>query len=115
MKLIENNQINLLAKAMDAYALRQKMTASNVANIDTPGYKKMAVSFENELQQAQKLLPGHESLDSVNPRIIQTDEKPILENEMLEMADTQMRIQLVTRSLRENFEQLRTGITGRTR
>lgn len=114
MKLIENNQINLLAKAMDAYALRQKMTASNVANIDTLGYKKVSVAFENELQQAQKTLPGHESLDSVNPRIVQTDEQPILENEMLEMADTQMRIQLVTRSLRENFEQLRTGITGRT-
>jgi flagellar basal-body rod protein FlgB len=115
MKLIENNHIKLLANAMDAYSLRQKMTASNVANIDTPGYKKVSVSFEQELQEAEKSRLSMESLDDVNPRIVQTDEQPILENEMMEMADTQMRIQLVTRALRENFEQIKTGITGQSR
>lgn len=115
MKLIENNHIKLLSQAMDAYSLRQKMTASNIANIDTPGYKKLSVSFEEELQQAEQLQNPIQQLHQVEARVVQTDSKPILEEEMMEMADTQMRIQLVTRALRENFEQIRTGITGQTR
>lgn len=115
MKLIENSHIKLLSNAMDAYSLRQKMTASNIANIDTPGYNRLSVSFEEELQQSEQLHNSTESLDEVNARVIQSDAKPILEEEMMEMADTQMRIHLVTRALRENFEQIRTGITGQNR
>ena len=114
MKLIENQHINLLAKAMDTYALRQEMTASNVANIDTPGYKRVSVSFEEELRQADEGLVGSRELSDVNPTVVQTDDEPILEDELLEMADTQVRVQLVTRALRHNFDQLRASITGRS-
>lgn len=113
MKLIDNQHIRLLEKTMDAYSLRQKMTAANIANMDTPGYKKVSVSFEEELRNADEA-SLNQSPESINPRIVQSDEKPILENELLEMADTQMRVQLVTRALRYNFEQLRAGITGRS-
>jgi flagellar basal-body rod protein FlgB len=115
MKLIENAQIKLLSHAMDAYSLRQKMTAANIANIDTPGYKRKTVSFEKQLQQAEKMPLADHSPAQVEPRIDQTDEDPVLENEMMTMADTQMRVQLVTRALKENFDQLRAGITGRSR
>jgi flagellar basal-body rod protein FlgB len=115
MKLIENSQINLLSKAMKAYNLRQKITASNIANIDTPGYDKKSVSFEEALRQAENMPDADKYLDNVEPGIIQTDEKPVLEDEMMTMADTQMRVQLVTRSLKENFEQLQTAISGRNR
>ena len=114
MKLIDNQHTRLLANAMDAYSLRQKMTASNVANIDTPGYKRVSVSFEQELQQADRGETGKSRLDSVHAKVVQTDDRPVLEDELLEMADTQMRVQLVTRALRHNFNQLRAGITGRS-
>ena len=107
-----SNYINLLAKATDAYSLRQKVTASNIANIDTPGYKKLSVSFEHELRQARKT--GTRPLSDVNPVVVSSDHQPVLEDEMLIMADTQMRVQLVTKALRENFELIRTGINGRT-
>lgn len=115
MNLIENAQIKLLSKAMDAYSLRQKITASNIANIDTPGYKKTAVSFEKELQRVEEMPIRSNTPANVEPRIIQTDETPVLEDEMMTMADTQMRVQLVTRALKENFDQLRSGITGQSR
>ncbi|HYX08841.1 MAG TPA: flagellar basal body rod protein FlgB [Bacteroidales bacterium] len=111
MKLLENVPIKLLTNAMDAYSLRQKMTAANIANIDTPGYTKKTVSFENELRQAKEL-KGKKALDGVKPRVENTNQKPILDNEMMKMADTQMRTQLVTRSLREHFNQLRSAIKG---
>ncbi|MGD8427866.1 MAG: flagellar basal body rod protein FlgB [Balneolaceae bacterium] len=115
MKLIENQHTQLLTKAMDAYSLRQKMTASNIANIDTPNYNRVSVSFEKELQRADEEAFGSKELNRVTPKIIQTDEKPVLEDELLEMADTQMRVQLVTRSLRNNFDTLRSSITGQSR
>jgi len=41
--------IGILARALDALALRQQVTASNVANADTPGFRAQAVRFEDLL------------------------------------------------------------------
>ncbi|HFU75637.1 MAG TPA: flagellar basal body rod protein FlgB [Arcobacter sp.] len=45
---------NLLFKNLDYRAQRQKVIAGNIANINTPNYKTKDVSFEQELQKAQK-------------------------------------------------------------
>ena len=37
---------------MDLVSLRQKLTASNIANADTPGYKTKDVDFQSELATA---------------------------------------------------------------
>lgn len=44
--------INVLDKAADASWLRNEAIANNIANVDTPGYKRQDVSFETELQKA---------------------------------------------------------------
>jgi flagellar basal-body rod protein FlgB len=50
------NQPNYLAakKTLDAVALRQEAIASNIANLETPGYKRLdlAPSFQAELDRA---------------------------------------------------------------
>jgi len=114
MKFIENPHIRLLSKAMDVYTLRQRITSANIANIDTPGYKKLSVSFEEELRNISEQQMPEEELSQINPTIVEQDDSPLLEEEMLTMADTQIRVQLVTRALRGNFESIRSGITGRT-
>ena len=101
----------MLTRAMDAYSLRQKVTASNIANADTPNYKRHEVLFERELQQAQ-LDQGVSGMKAVTPSILETENNVVLEDEMIEMADTQIRVQMVTRSLRHHFSLLKTGITG---
>lgn len=113
MKLIDNNHTRLLSKAMDAYALRQRMTSMNVANMDTPDYKRVQVNFEDELQKAELRGVSGQDLSKVNPTITETENAPVLEDEMMDLADTQIRVQLVTRALRHNFQMLRTSITGR--
>lgn len=35
---------------MDALSVRQNLTASNIANADTPGYKTQDVDFKSELK-----------------------------------------------------------------
>ena len=44
--------INILDKAADAAWLRNDAIANNIANNDTPGYKRQDVAFENELKRA---------------------------------------------------------------
>lgn len=41
-----------LSGALDGLALRESLVASNLANIDTPGYTPSSVSFEGVLQEA---------------------------------------------------------------
>jgi len=40
-----------LRKGLDAYAMRQKVIASNLANSETPGYVAKKVSFEEQLSK----------------------------------------------------------------
>lgn len=42
--------INVLNKAADASWLREQTIANNLANADTPGYKRMDVDFESVLR-----------------------------------------------------------------
>lgn len=46
------NHLNLREKALDAAWLRNEVIAQNIANVDTPGYKKKNVSFEEYLSEA---------------------------------------------------------------
>lgn len=44
--------LNSLNSAMDAYALRDKAISGNLANANTPGYKRKYVKFEEFLANA---------------------------------------------------------------
>ncbi|MGE5473445.1 MAG: flagellar basal body rod protein FlgB [Ignavibacteriales bacterium] len=50
----------VLQKALDASWTRNKVISDNIANVDTPGYKKKTVEFESYLSQAvdNKALKG---------------------------------------------------------
>lgn len=106
------DKLKLLANAMQAYTWRAQTTTSNLANLDTPGYKRMSVKFEETLQETRDSLDGIGALAHVKPNMDVGDDAPILEDEMMDMADTQMRTQLASRALREHFDALRMGITG---
>lgn len=114
MNLIDSNHSDLLAKTMDAYSLRQKITATNIANADTPGYKRHEVHFEDALNEAMAN-NGPGGAKEVNPSILETDGKVILEDELIEQSDTQLRFQLVTKALRHHYSMVRNGITGTNR
>lgn len=106
------DKLKLLANAMQAYTWRAQATTSNLANLDTPGYQRHTIKFEESLQEARDTVGGSEALAAVRPNLEIGPAPPILEDELMELADTQMRIQLASRALREHFEALRMGITG---
>ena len=109
---METDNLNLLNRAMKTYMWRAQALSSNIANLDTPGYQRMSVSFEEALQEARHSVPGARELSEVEPEMEIQDGPPILEDELMELADTQMRTQLASRALREHFSLMRTGITG---
>ena len=44
--------VNVMGKAADAAWQRNEIIANNIANADTPGYKRQDVAFESELKKA---------------------------------------------------------------
>lgn len=42
----------VLVRKLDAQSARQRAIANNIANVETPGYKRTYVTFEDQLQQA---------------------------------------------------------------
>ena len=48
------NYINVLDRAADASWIRNEAIANNIANVDTPGYKRQDVNFEEQLRRAMK-------------------------------------------------------------
>ncbi len=43
------NSIDMQRRALDASWLRQRVLSNNIANVDTPGYKRQDVDFESML------------------------------------------------------------------
>jgi flagellar basal-body rod protein FlgB len=52
--IFKKANIGLLDQSLDASALRQRVRASNIANVATMGYQRREVSFEKELRTAMQ-------------------------------------------------------------
>ncbi len=50
--LFQNGLIPAYSKLADLASLRHKLVASNVANVNTPGYEKRTMEFDQELRKA---------------------------------------------------------------
>ncbi len=48
------NHLQLREKALDAAWIRNEVISQNIANVDTPGYKRSTVAFEEYLESASK-------------------------------------------------------------
>jgi flagellar basal-body rod protein FlgB len=50
--LLKSTQVSILEKALGAASLRHKVISNNIANVNTPEFKKSEVSFEDQLELA---------------------------------------------------------------
>ncbi|WP_425060851.1 Flagellar basal body rod protein FlgB [Sporomusa carbonis] len=53
--LLNSTQLSVLEKALSAAALRHDVISNNIANVNTPGFKKSVVSFEDQLELAMSM------------------------------------------------------------
>jgi flagellar basal-body rod protein FlgB len=52
LTFFNSESFGLLKNYLDVASLRQKVVAHNIANLNTPGYKRLIVSFEDKLKEA---------------------------------------------------------------
>ncbi|MEP9412120.1 MAG: flagellar basal body rod protein FlgB [Candidatus Brocadia sp.] len=69
-----DDSINLLGKMLDVSAIKHKVIANNIANINTPGYKKLGVSFAEQLERVIKDTSVNK-FDSFQPKIVVSKEE----------------------------------------
>lgn len=63
--------INVLDKAADASWTRNEVLANNIANVDTPGYKRQDLNFEAELERAL----GHSKYRTMDQKVSDLKDK----------------------------------------
>jgi flagellar basal-body rod protein FlgB len=105
-----------LHTALRGLAMRQRVIADNISNIETPGYQAGRVQFEDALKSA---VGAGASPESVDPTIAKSLE-PTRENgnnvnldrETLANIDTNLRYQLGLRAMDNKFGLLKEAIKG---
>ena len=115
--------INVLEKAADASWKRETLLANNIANVDTPGYKRQDIDFQsvlkNELSNYKymNLDQKMESvrLDKLNASVY-TDHANYsyrldgnnvdIDTEQVELASEQIKYQALTQSITAEFQRL---------
>ena len=59
----------VIAKMLDGCALRHKVIAANLANAETPGFRRMEVRFEDQLAQAIQEEDTN-AIDEAQPEVV---------------------------------------------
>jgi len=49
-----SKKMNFMGKALDAYWVKNEVISNNIANVDTPGYKKYKVNFDELLNEKRE-------------------------------------------------------------
>jgi flagellar basal-body rod protein FlgB len=105
-----------LRVALDGLDQRQQAIASNLANLETPGYLAREVDFESSLRAA--LLGGDPEATTISvdrslaPTRLNGNNVNI-DVEMVKSTETQLRQKLAIEGLNAKYQLLRTAITGR--
>ena len=117
--------INVLNRAADAAWQRNEAISNNIANVDTPGYKRQDVAFESVLQQAlgnnryQSMddkvanvnlsrLRGRAYVDFANYSYRLDGNNVDIENENVMLAENQLKYQGLISSINQEFTNLQT-------
>lgn len=114
---------NLLKTAMQVSSTRAELISSNIANVNTDGYKAKRVEFENQLQKAIaqnqfNLSQTHEkhlnNSASIHPRIVENEARSVkangnnvdLEVEMVNQATNGLYYNALTAQLNGRYKML---------
>jgi flagellar basal-body rod protein FlgB len=114
MSIISDPTITALTRFLDVNVFRSELVMSNMANIDTPGYRTRDVNFSQEMERASGNLE-YASVSPVARQVRGLTERPdgnnvSLERESLLLADTQLRFNAGVQLLRDKFKMLLSAI-----
>jgi len=127
-----NSMAKHYSKLLDLSALKHKTVASNIANVETPGYKRKTFDFDKELRKSMEeprlkpveTNPKHIPLSNSGgrpPKIIEvrssvnsTSINSVdIDQEMADLAQNQLIYQYGSKMIKKKFDGLRDAIKGR--
>jgi flagellar basal-body rod protein FlgB len=108
---------------MDASMLRHQIAASNIANVETPGYKRVQMDPQFDAQLRSAMESGNtESLQELKPSVSIDDNTPAVRadgnnvqiaDEMLAMNRNALEYEFLSKYMSKSFGKITTAITGR--
>lgn len=135
MQLLNGIGFQRLESALQAANLRQEVLINNIANVDTPYYKRSSVSFEsllqNEMSGGTKALEGRRTNEKhfhIGPSTqipqpaVQTEQSTVMNNnlnnvdidsEMTQLAENQLRYNAYIEQVNYQIKMKRTAVEGR--
>ncbi|MFH1844478.1 MAG: flagellar basal body rod protein FlgB [bacterium] len=128
--IFEAAHLGELKQALQVYAKRHRVTADNIANIETRGYRAQEYRFEEYLQgaggklrgvstRANHLAIGRRGLADTQGRIEEQDNNfdngvnnVNIDKEMADLVTNDLTYRLVTRLLSKKYDGIRLAIKG---
>jgi flagellar basal-body rod protein FlgB len=114
MSVMDTSQLILIERFLDLATVRQSLLVSNIANVDTPGYRTQDIDFHGELARAlgqesgapvlpmTRLVPGLMSRPDGNN--VSVDREGLL------LAELQLKYQAAIQAMKAEFSYVRYAI-----
>ena len=107
-------QLHLLEHFLNLSATRQALITSNIANVDTPGYRTRDISFSEEMQRAlQGDDPGMAQpvIHEVHGLIARPDGNNVsIDREALLLSEVQLHFSIASQLMKAKFKELNLAI-----
>lgn len=105
-----------IARYLDLASTQARLTAANMANVDTPGYKALGMDFEKEMRTAI-----NDTINERSPRPVQVDREDGLiarpdgnnvsmDRESLNLAEAQLKFKTGVALLRQQYQMVMDAI-----
>jgi len=116
MDILFNKTMNLLSGMLDYQSKRHKIIISNIANIDTEGFKPSDISFKQALGKTNSIQmattdPGHIGREGsgAGPIEVTTSEENVkIDKEMANLAENQLMYNMTVDMLSRKFRGINT-------
>ncbi|KAI4453625.1 phosphoribosylamine--glycine ligase [Holotrichia oblita] len=122
--LEESYKNAILESGMQASVVRNEVIQNNIANVDTPGFKRSSVDFESILTDALEITKSGGKLDlsRVKPVIVKEyanfsyrldDNNVDIETEMVDLYQNSVKYDVMAESVMNNYKRINMVITAR--
>lgn len=107
---------NEIARYLDLAAAEAKLTAANMANVDTPGYRTVGMDFEAEMREAmQDVDAGRPArkvrVTDVDGLVARPDGNNVsIDRESLKLAEAQLKFRTGVALLRQEYQRVTDAI-----
>ena len=118
MSIMNTSQLSLIEKFLDLATSRQSLLVSNIANVDTPGYRTQDMDFHGEMVRALSRDPGSPVIAMVRdvPGLLSRPDgnNVSVDREGLLLAELQLKYQAATQAMRSEFALIRSVVSDAT-